>query len=253
MANPQLDHHRRNNLATAGAFETFRSHRERVTAELISCTGASLAVWGAGNCNDLDLARLRERFDRIVLYDIDLRSMTAGVAKQLPNGDRRIETIEADAVWWGTNDSAEAESFDVVASVGLLSQILHFTQIHDDDREDDAVWNEIERLRSEHLTLLMQTTRPEGTALLFNDFLSTDTCPSLATCGETDLPALIRTELSRQNFFTGMNPAAIERTIRTEPSLAAGFARTAVSLPWRWELGASRVYAVCVHRLVRQA
>jgi hypothetical protein len=56
------------NKSSAAAWEPFTSHREKVTALLTgSAAGGRLCVLGAGNCNDLDLARLLLAYAEITL------------------------------------------------------------------------------------------------------------------------------------------------------------------------------------------
>src|SRR3954447_9921471 len=66
-----VDYHRKNNHATLARWDSFSEHRVRVTALALEPPGQTLAVLGAGNCNDLDLAALAARFREIHLIDLD--------------------------------------------------------------------------------------------------------------------------------------------------------------------------------------
>lgn len=59
------------------AWEDWRAYREQVTDYIIenSRPGTTLAVFGAGRCNDLDLARLSGHFSKIELLDADEAAM----------------------------------------------------------------------------------------------------------------------------------------------------------------------------------
>lgn len=65
-----------------GAFESWAAYREEVT-DLILESGAtgSIALFGIGPANDIDLRRLRERFGRITLIDLDRESMERGLVR----------------------------------------------------------------------------------------------------------------------------------------------------------------------------
>lgn len=65
-----------------GAFESWAAYRKEVT-DLILESGArgSIALFGIGPANDIDLRRLRERFGRIVLIDLDRESMERGLVR----------------------------------------------------------------------------------------------------------------------------------------------------------------------------
>lgn len=65
-----------------GAFENWAAYRKEVT-DLILESGArgSIALFGIGPANDIDLRRLRERFGRIMLIDLDRESMERGLVR----------------------------------------------------------------------------------------------------------------------------------------------------------------------------
>jgi hypothetical protein len=250
MDDRQLAHHRRMNLATREAWPWFASHRQRITGHLTQSAGGSLAVWGAGNCNDLDLAALLGHYDRITLLDLDLKAIASGIGKQGLADTSRIEPIQADAVNWATLDPGTLDQFDTVASLGILSQILHYAQI-DHEAASGATWADLESLRSGHVQLLLRMTKAGGGSLLFNDFLSSDTCPLLLQCDEFAIASLVEQALSQRNFFTGLNPLAVEQLLRNDPGLRSMIAESHLSLPWRWHFGPRKCYAVCLHHMLR--
>ena len=65
-----------------GAFDSWAAYRKEVT-DLILESGAtgSIALFGIGPANDIDLRRLRERFGRITLIDLDRESMERGLVR----------------------------------------------------------------------------------------------------------------------------------------------------------------------------
>ena len=59
------------------AREDWKDYREALTALVNEFAGESIAVIGAGRCNDIELAELR--FDRITLIDVDAAAMREAV------------------------------------------------------------------------------------------------------------------------------------------------------------------------------
>ncbi|MDE7327851.1 MAG: hypothetical protein K2N63_16495 [Lachnospiraceae bacterium] len=65
------------------AWEEWCGYRSQVTDYLIgnSKRGTSLAIFGAGRCNDLDLGRLLGHFSQVTLLDVDEKAMWEGLEK----------------------------------------------------------------------------------------------------------------------------------------------------------------------------
>ena len=59
------------------AYTNWQEYRERLTDYIISTLEpeSTLAVFGAGNCNDINLKRLQQHFSQIVLYDRDITTL----------------------------------------------------------------------------------------------------------------------------------------------------------------------------------
>jgi methylmalonyl-CoA mutase cobalamin-binding subunit len=59
--------HVQNNDRSAGLWDLYAEHRERLTALVLSAAaeGGRVLVLGAGNVNDLDLRALGDRFDEV--------------------------------------------------------------------------------------------------------------------------------------------------------------------------------------------
>lgn len=65
-----------------GAFESWAAYRKEVTDLILaSASTGSIAMFGIGPANDIDLRRLSERFGRITLIDLDRESMERGLAR----------------------------------------------------------------------------------------------------------------------------------------------------------------------------
>ena len=82
------------------AFEDWKEYREAITNYFLThipC-GATVAIFGAGMCNDIDIERLLEKVSEITLIVRD-RSLLHRVFEHYPNADRkRIHFLEADFV-----------------------------------------------------------------------------------------------------------------------------------------------------------
>src|SRR3712207_5062684 len=74
------------NRSTADSWQTYASHRAEIAALLepldAAASGGRLCVLGAGNCNDLHLPTLLERFDELHLVDIDAAAIANAVKRQ---------------------------------------------------------------------------------------------------------------------------------------------------------------------------
>ena len=113
-----------------------------------------LCVLGAGNCNDLDLPRLAERFAEIHLVDLDATAVTQAVKRQGMEGSAKVHirapvdlTGIADslATWCRAKTSQDQIDavirravdapvalkgpFDVVLSPCILSQIVGYARL----------------------------------------------------------------------------------------------------------------------------
>lgn len=230
---------------------------------------ARLCVLGAGNTNDLDLSVLLTRFDEVHLIDIDVESVDAGVSRQGFGDDPRIVVRAAEVTgvfdrverWTAatplspddletaanaTTQVAETigrESFHVVASVGLLSQLM-LSVVRAIGETHPSFMPTLQAIRLGHMRLLADLLVPGGVGLLITDVVSSDSCNALHTAEETQLPVLLTEEVRRHNFFHGVNPFIIEKVLRTDPVLAQLIEGIAPIHTWKWDVG-PRVYAVC--------
>ena len=65
-----------------GAFESWAVYREQVTDLILGTDSTgSIALFGIGPANDIDLRCLSERFERITLIDLDREGMERGIAR----------------------------------------------------------------------------------------------------------------------------------------------------------------------------
>ena len=265
---------RRRNAATRGAWSSYAGHRERVTSHLraASAGGGTLCVLGAGNANDLALAELLETFAAIELVDVDAEALAAGAAAQGLARDGRVRlhpgveltgVAESLSAWFdaGPPSVADAEAvaaaadraapwaggpFDVVASVGLLTQLIE-PVIHRLPASHSGLLPVVRAIRGRHLRLLLELLRPGGAGLLVTEVVASDTVPDLASTPASALPARLEALIRAGNFFTGLNPAALLDACAADPRLRDA-ADARLEAPWLWDLF-DRTYAVVAIRL----
>jgi hypothetical protein len=262
---PILDHHLDNNRKSASLWDDFTGHRDKVTSLLHAAGGESLAVLGAGNCNDLDLVALAPRFEAIHLVDLDRDAVTRARSRLPGPVAERIElhapldfsgVYDRLPAWRGRtlnptqlNDFPEqalaralgtlaklAGRVDTVMSACCLSQIMHSCYLalgkHD---QLEAIATALARV---HVRLLLSLVRPGGQVVLVSDMVSTETFPLEEMWG-TQSPTALMGELERAgNFLSGTAPTFIRRLFTADP-LAATLIDGApvLSEPWLWRLG----------------
>jgi hypothetical protein len=263
------------NRSSQANWRAFASHREQITSRLeaAACHGnvsvaPSLCILGAGNCNDLDLARLTARREHIHLVDIDAEAMQSGVANQFDTAGEAAR-LRRSRIGFTACDLTGAlelcheitqfpspqgfarlraaltqlpaavqlrQQYTTVASTCLLSQLLEIFQraIGETSPEFRTL---AELIRLQHLRTLASLTAPGGTALLFADFVSSESYPELLNAPPGALASIMDRVLSQDHCFPGMNPSSICRLL-AEPPLAAYWVETpTMSPPWVWNLG----------------
>lgn len=244
----------------------------------------SLALLGAGNLNDVELPALLDAFDTVHLFDLDGPAMRAGIERQaalgplplaqpslarivlhagvdlsgiLPRLDQ-LATAGPDEAPQQAESLASAASgvpcelagapFDVVASLATLSQLLEM--VHRTAGRAAGYVTLVQAVRRRHLQLLLESAAPGGAALLIFEIVSSQTCPQLAETPVERLPQLLVEQVERQNFFTGLNPAAVAAAVAGDPQLRPLVAHLDYAHPWLWDLG-PRTYAVTALRMTR--
>lgn len=249
MTEAVLRHQRELNRGSAGRWGDFASHRRRVTELILGHrTGqpaSRLVVLGAGNCNDLELGRLLAGFGTVDLVDIDADALTGAVARQRVAPGARLRLHGGvDLAAAAPDRLGPLSQADVVVSTTLLTQLI------DVAAAAGATGPALLTVRDEHLRLITGLLAPRGVGMLVTDVVSSDTCPPLRGAGADSLGPLLADCLNTGNFFTGANPFAIERRLRTDADL--GLDRVGMTPPWRWDLG-ERTYLVSALAFRKQA
>lgn len=262
----------RRNTEADTAWELYAPHRQRVTRLLLDArapTSERLCLLGAGNLNDVDLVALSSAFREIVLVDIDATALRRGLSRQGFAEDARFRVVAPADVSGVFAKLAQRENgkqlgdeaidsclrtlsqphglgehdhCDVVASVGLLTQLIDGV-IRSVGEPHPRSWELVSAIRTQHLRMMLELTTPGGAAVLVTEIVSSDSCPALLSVDEGGLPELVRREVAARNFFTGTNPAAIQQLLRTDIRLAEQLANTRFAEPWLWQF-LTRTYAV---------
>ena len=258
-------------------------HRNQVFKVLNASTKVekpTLCVWGAGECNDLDLIRIVRRFSEITLADIDAESLAKGLELQNESSEKielvggldisgvhelvkKYGELDADA-----SDSERSElvsqiqkvagdhrlealsEYDVVVSVCMLSQLQnHLTENF--DVEDPAFGDLLKLTRQRHLEMLLEHTKPGGSAILVTDFTSSDSLPSLANASSEMVTDGQMKAIVEGNHFHGLNPLSIQADLENHNSISSQIAKCVRTKPWIWN-ATNRHYAcvgICIFKV----
>lgn len=197
-------------------------------------------VLGAGNANDVDLTVLCRQFRRVHLVDIDGEALRRAASK-CPQEQRRRLRLHA-----GIDLSGEAvertlpASMDVVLSAGTLSQMIGAIVRAAGDSDDGV--RAILALRQRHLELMVDRLRQGGRGLFVTDMVSESTAPELVETPEAGLRQLMDRLIESSNFFTGLNPQAVMRSLYANPALRERVEEIRFEGPWRWRISAQRTH-----------
>ncbi len=103
-------------LIIPDAYEEWSDYREKVTDYIIEHSEAdrSIAILGAGRSNDLNLAKLREHFSFISLFDRDENAMEEALKRYSLENDSNIDIQVRDFV--GISDEDYQEYADLMIS-----------------------------------------------------------------------------------------------------------------------------------------
>jgi hypothetical protein len=260
-----------NNQGSRNCWDAFADHRKRVMALLHKKSPrdrARICIFGAGNCNDLDLASLLAAYDEIHLVDLDKYALGEGVARQGFMNATAFRLHEVDltaslgvmAQWsplaaiGDTEVAACAERpvqsvtgklpgpFEIVASTCVLSQLMEVVT-QSVGVAHPRFLELVQAVRIGHLRLLMNLVAPGGAGVLISDIVSSDTVATLGAISEGELPGALVELLQARNFFHGVNPAIVTPLFKTDPILSPQITELQVAWPWRWNCG-SRLYLV---------
>jgi hypothetical protein len=259
----------------------FQSHREHLTALLTARAGDGalrLCLLGAGNCNDVDLSALLERYREVHLVDLDASALERALGSVTGNAGSRLflhAPVDVSGVLdkierWGRMQLTPAElmghaeettrslvsrlgaPFDVVASTCLLTQIQRapVAVLGDSHRLFQAVRH---TLSVTHLRVLHGLAAKGGRSLLVTD-LSADSIKKLPDEASRDeLLALIPELIRGGNVFQIAQPALLGAMAKDDPVISADAALSKPIDAWYWQNGPDNRFLVYATELERRA
>ena len=92
-------------------------------------------------------------------------------------------------------------------------------------------------LRRQHLRTMIQSIRAGGFGLVIFDFVSSQTLPELMRFDESILNSALVNAINEKNFFTGLNPFAVQAELQKHPDFLGLVTDVRLHPPWRWDLG----------------
>ncbi len=268
-----LERHRVFNRNSENRWDSFASHRAEVM-RLLTTTGPGpggrVVILGAGNCNDLDLPALLQRFAEVHLVDVDEGALGKAPQRQgidpaaqpnlflhapldvtgalprlaewgkRPADDPAFAGTALESLATACVDEVKAAlpgSFDVVVSACILSQLMHTLRLALGERHG-ALADVAHTMAVAHLRALLGLTAPGGTALLITDTAASTTYPLVELWNDQPPEALLDQLERADNLLSGTGPSYLRRLLLRDPvtrPLLAGSPR--VVTPWLWNLG----------------
>ena len=144
------DIQRQRNFDTQGNWERSQAHREQITAKLLERDSeALLRVFGAGNCNDLDLKQLSRHYTQIELVDIDSEALAYGFQSQGISDKDGVELL-ADVDLSG-HQFQHTRPASTTVSACLFTQLIEQQTV-----ELNRNPEEVARFRENHLKMLIE-------------------------------------------------------------------------------------------------
>jgi hypothetical protein len=263
------------NRSARGHEASFSGHRARLTRELSDRAPAGgagrLALLGAGNANDVDLAALAAVFAEVHLVDIDARAVEEARARLPPDLRPRVVAhapvdvsgLHDRLAGWATAPTPPAASalaaevpaavervraalpgpFDVAASCCLLTQLqLVLLQVVGDRHlrfpELRALVNAV------HVRVLAGLLGPGGVGLLVTEMTSSKTYPLGDLPPGADLRRVMDDLLHAGNLIAAAHPGLLSSEIRRDPALKQRYAVRSPVGPWLWQNGPSLTFLV---------
>ena len=255
-------------------WQRYAPHRHRLMQLVEEAgTGGRLAVFGAGNASDLELAWLVERFDEVHLIDLDGQALErararhrlafperlslhggvdlSGCLDQLDAwGEALPEPAElgAAAVQAASKLVRDLGTFDVTLSTCVLSQLgLPFRRSWVTSR---TAWaNLSSAITGVHLATLAGTTQRAG--IVVCDVQTTQRVPELDKYRQSgaELGAFVAERVQGGAFSLSPDPRSLLAWLQA-PGLAGLVAAPRIVEPWLWDLGEVRqlVYGLTFQR-----
>jgi hypothetical protein len=275
-----IEEQREANESTRSLGRAYREHRAQTTRLALESAkpdgSGTICVLGAGNCLDLDLPCLAERYSAVHLVDLDAAALNAAIASQAPSvRDRLVPHTPVDLSGllgklerWARRETTEAEllshhretadalssqlgAHDVVVSASCITQmqlsVLH--ALGDQHQLFDAARHV---LAVTHLHTLHALTKPGGRALLITDVLSSEKYAALSELpmDASALPVLRQLMAAEQMIYIA-RPGLFHLLHQEDPGLCKSSRLSAPLAAWLWQNGPDvrfLVYAMALDR-----
>jgi hypothetical protein len=231
---------------------------------------------GAGECNDVDLARLTATFSEIHLVDIDPVALGRGVSQQTPSVRARLHPhagvdlsgmykslarwrrkppslAQIDAVGRLASHSVLSRlrgPFDVVVSACVLTQMAFALRERLGDQHH-SLWPARLSLIGTHLHTLISLTAAGGVSLFVSDMVSSDLFPLHAVDPGASLHRVMNQAIESGAVYHAANPALI-RALLEGDSFRDRLLGNEVLEPWLWTGPLGRTYLVYAIRMYRE-
>ncbi len=273
------------NKSTRSLRDSYRVHRQRTTELAIaqaeplragSKPTQRICMLGAGNCHDLDLPALAQRFSEVHLVDID-RKAVADAIKRQPRATRaqfvphapldlsgmldklerwaRLELTESELVehhrTTALRIAKELGRYDVVVSGSFITQMqLSVLQaLGEQHRLFDALRH---ILTATHLHTLYELLEPGGRAVLITDVLSNQSYPALDEVPpDADMLRLLGQMISAEQMIYTARPGLFHMLHQQDPLLGRNSVLGPPIAAWLWQNGPGirfLVYAMVLKR-----
>jgi len=255
------------NATTRALFDDYAEHRAQQMALVAGWRGERLAILGAGNCNDLDLATLAGSFRELHLFDIDAHALTSAYARQSKRVRRACALHEHDLTGvaslierWRQQEPDPREAvtaawaelaglvnqageFDAVLSTCLLSQVA--INLRDFFGIVPALNTALMAAITGHIVLAKALTKPGGTLLVTSDCITNRFQIHQEAAARGPMGAIFH--LSQEGAaFPGTDPRLVVDLLRE-----ARFSPPELQRAWIWDLSEQSylVYGVATKHL----
>jgi hypothetical protein len=278
--NAEVEAQKRSNRTATAHTEAFAGHREHWTTLALNAAPdahARLCVLGAGNCLDLDLERLADRYREIHLVDIDGEALRGAFERQ-PSHVRAKLSLQAPVDIsgfvgrldrWAAGSVAPEEllnlpstvceelsrqlpaPFDVVISSCVLTQLqLTLYNVLSVAHPLFEPLREITGLV--HLRALAALTAKGGRAILATDLASSVDGSLHAHDAERDAREVLRETVDEGRAIDVVDPRHLAWLTRVDPMLAQTVRAEGPIAAWWWQNGPACVFLVYAIELFRE-
>ncbi len=263
----------RQNRTTQNQWGFYESHRQALERLIIpEVRGGRICIFGAGNCNDLDLRWLTEMYREVHLVDLDAMALIEATRRQKVVG---LEAIHCHAPFdltgiaplvtrWAQSSPSETElrdatqklleqplpewgSFDLVLSPCVLTQTMNPVRnaVRDKFPPSHPARSGIrDAMRLRHLRTIAASLAPGGRGVLAIDLISSEQFADLPRVPPDRLGDFMRKFIADRRHYSGLEPEAITDAWRGDGKVCKEIAAPQFSPPWLWHLGLRKTFLV---------